>query len=118
MNLGQIQTQLTICWAVILLVIFFVVVRNNRGHWTTSVVIRHLSFNVFVFLGILWLLHEDQMTRLIFGKEVFKGSPEEFFAGVIILGGILGCFAAAAVALGKNRKTEFGLYLNMFKRHK
>ena len=115
MELERIQFPLAVFWGVAFLAISLWFLWKNPSHLRPSFVFRHTIFNLFLYVGCLWLLYEDRITTLIFGKEIHKGSPEEFPAGLVILGGVIFCFFIAVMALGKNRKAEFKLYLQTFK---
>jgi hypothetical protein len=112
--LKQIQFPLAVFWGIATLVIFLWLLWKYRINATASFIVRHLVFNLFVYLGVLWFLYEEQITTLIFGHVVHKHSPEEFPAGLVILGGVIFWFAIGVLILGRNRKAEFGRYVGMF----
>jgi len=108
------QLPLAVFEGIIFLVVFLWLLWKHRTHVTVSFVIRHLVFNLFLYLGVLWFLYQEPITTLIFGHVVYKHSPEEFPAVLVILGGVIFWFAIAVLILGKNRGAEFGRYVEMF----
>jgi hypothetical protein len=118
MELGRIQFLMAVFWGVAFLAICLWFLWKNPSRLKPSFVVRHVTFNLFLYAGCLCLLYEDKITTFVFGKVVHKGSPEEFPAGLLVLGGIICCFFIAVMALGKNRKAEFKLYLQAFKLNK
>jgi len=59
-------------------------------------------------------LHGDAIVRLVFGREICKGEPKETAAVLVRLGPCLLSFAAAALALGKDRARQSKLYGETF----
>jgi hypothetical protein len=112
--LKQIQFPLAVFWGIAFLVVFLWLLLKHRTCLTASFVVRHLVFNLFLYLGVLSFIYEEQITTLIFGHVVYKHSPEEFPAGLVILGGVIFWFAIGVLILGKNRKAEFGRYVELF----
>src|SRR5437016_609584 len=112
--LKQIQFPLALFLGIAFVAVFLGLFWKHRICLTASFVVRHLAFNLFLYLGVFWFLYEEQVTTLIFGHVVYKHSPEEFPAGLVILGGVIFWFAIGVVVLGKNRKAEFGRYVEMF----
>lgn len=113
-DLEQIQFPLAVFWGIAFLLVFVWLLWKERTCLTASIVIRHLTFNLSMYFGVLWLLYEEQIATLIFGHTVFKGSPEELPAICLMFGGVIFWFAVAALILGKNRKVEFGRYVKAF----
>ncbi len=101
-------------WGIVSTTIYLWFLWKHRACLTASFIIRHFVFNLFVYSGALWFIYEEPITTFIFGHVVYKHSPEEFSAGLVILGGVIFWFAIAALALGKKRKAEFNRYLEIF----
>jgi hypothetical protein len=59
-------------------------------------------------------VHGDTIVRWVFGREIYKGEPKETAAVAVRLGAPLVSFAAAAIALGKDRVRQFKLYGDTF----
>jgi hypothetical protein len=118
MELERIQFPLAMFWGVAFLAVCLWFLWKNQSQIKPAFVLRHVIFNLFLYAGCLWLVYQDKITTMIFGKVIHKGSPEEFPAGLVILGGMVFCFFIATMALGKNRKAEFKLYLQTFKLNK
>ena len=112
--LGQIQFPLAVFLGVTLLAIFLWFLWKHRTFLTALFVIRHLAFNGFLYLGALWFIYEEPITTLIFGHVVYKHSPEDFSAGLVILGGVILWFTIGVLFLGKNRRVEFKRYIEAF----
>jgi len=112
--LEQIQFPLAVFWGIAFLALFLWFLWKHRTLVTVSLVIRHLAFILFTYLGLLWFLYEEQITTVIFGHVIYKHSSEETPAVLVILGGVIFWFAIGVLILGKNRKVEFGRYLEMF----
>jgi glucan phosphoethanolaminetransferase (alkaline phosphatase superfamily) len=113
--LTQIQFPLAVFWGVVFLALFLWFLWKHRIRLAVSFVVRHLAFILCVYFGVLWFLYEEQITTLIFGHVVYKHSPEEFPAGLVILGGVIFWFFIAILLLGKNRRVELGRYVEAFK---
>ena len=112
--LEKIQFPLAAFFGFEFLAIFLWFLWKQRAYLTAPFVIRHLAFNVFLYLGVLWFIYEEPITTLIFGHVVYKHSPEETPAVLVILGGVIFWFAIGVLALGRNRKAEFGRYAEVF----
>jgi hypothetical protein len=114
MTLSQLQVPATILCAVVVAVAFSWFLWRNRRSLTRPRILRHLLFNLFLYAGVLWFIYEDRITAVIFGKAVYKGSPEELPAGLVVLGGVVFWFFIGALSLGRNRSAEFRGYLQAF----
>jgi len=108
------MNALDLVWAAVFLLLgswFFV---RNRKQLSGGDVLRHVIFIVLVWAGCEALLHGDVVVRCVFGREIYKGEPKETAAVAVRLGACLLCFAAAAIALGKDRVRGFKLYGETF----
>lgn len=112
--LKQIQFPLAVTWGIVFLALFLWFLWKQRVRLTASFVLRHLAFLLCIYLGVFWFIYEEQVTTLIFGHVVNKGSPLELPAGLLILGGTIVWFAVGVLLLGKNRKVEFERYVEVF----
>jgi hypothetical protein len=112
--LKQIQFPLAVAWGIAFLALFLWFLWKHRVSLTASFVIRHLAFLLCIYLGVLWFLYEEQVTTLVFGHTIYKGSPQELPAGLVILGGTILWFAIGVLLLGKNRRAEFERYVEAF----
>ena len=112
--LKQIQFPLAVTWGIAFLALFLWFLWKHRVCLTASFVIRHLVFILCLYLGVLWFIYEEQVTTLVFGHAVYKGSPQELPAGLVMLGGTVVWFAIGVLLLGKNRRTEFERYVEAF----
>lgn len=110
------QTQLlsAVCWGIAFLAVLLWFLWKQRSCLTVSFVLRHVAFLLCVYLGMLWLLFEAQIIPFVFGHVVYKRSPEETPAVLVILGGVIFWFAAGVLLLGKNRRGEFPRYVDTF----
>ena len=91
---------------------------RNRRALNGPAIARHIIFIGFVWAGCIAIFHGDAIVRWEFGRDVHKGDPEEAAAGLVPLGACLLSFAAAAIALGKERVRQFKLYGETFPLHK
>ena len=91
--LEHIQFPLAVFWGIAFLALFLWFLWKYRALVTVSLVVRHLAFILFTYLGLLWFLYEEQITTVIFGHVVYKHSPEETPAVLVILGGVIFWFA-------------------------
>jgi hypothetical protein len=114
MNRAKLGHMDAVFWGVILIALFVWFLRTHRARFATSFVVRHLGFFLCVYFGMLWISYEEQITTLIFGHVVYKDSPQEFPAVLVILGGVIFWFAIAVLILGKNRRLEFERYVEAF----
>ena len=112
--LKQIQMPLAVCWGIAFLALLLWFLWKQRMCVTASFVLRHLAFLLCVYLGVLWFLYEEQITTLVFGHVVYKHSPQETPAVLIILGGVIFWFAVGVLLLGRNRRAEFQRYVEAF----
>ena len=87
---------------------------RNRSVLKPAAVVRHVLFMVLVWAGCIAFLHGDTIVRLVFGREIYKGEEKETAAVLVRLGTCLLLFAAAAIALGKDRVQQFRLYGETF----
>src|SRR5690242_14386613 len=111
---GRDQLYLTIFWGAVFLALFLWFLWKHRLRLGTPFVARHAGFFLSVYFGCLWLLYEEQITTLIFGHVVYKHSPEQTPAILVVLGGVIFWFAISVIILGKNRRLEFERYVEAF----
>lgn len=90
---------------------FFV---HNQSQLNRAAMARHIVFIGLVWAGCMAFLHGDTIVRLVFGREIYKGDSMETAAVLVRLGSCLLSFAAAAVALGKDRVRQLKLYGETF----
>jgi uncharacterized protein with PQ loop repeat len=117
MNFPHEMDSLAIIWGVVFLAFSLWFLKRNRSALSCSAIIRHFVFVAIVFAGCLWLLYGGWIANLMFGRVIHKGQPEETWAVLIRLGGVILFFALAAISLGNNRVQFFKRYLNSFKKH-
>ena len=116
MNFPHEMDSLAILWGVVFLAFSIWFLKRNRGALCRSAIIRHFIFVALIFAGCLWFLYGEWIANLMFGKVIYKGQPEETWAVLIRLGGVIPFFAIAAISLGKNRVQFVRRYLNSFKK--
>lgn len=87
---------------------------RNRRELNRWAIARHIIFITLVFAGSLSFMNGGVIVRWVFGREIYKGDPKEFLAGLVFLGAPLLFFALAAIALGKDRVRHFKLYAKTF----
>ncbi|MEY2428956.1 MAG: hypothetical protein QOJ40_1841 [Verrucomicrobiota bacterium] len=113
-TLTQIQFPLAVIYGIASLACFLWFLRKHRIRLAASFVIRHLAFILCLYLGVLWFLYEEQIITFVFGHVVYKHSPEEMPAVLVILGGVVFWLVVAVVLLGRNRRAEFARYAEAF----
>lgn len=87
---------------------------RNRRELSGPVIVRHVIFIASIYVGCLAFLHGEVIVRWVYGREIYKGDPQEFIAGSLPLVACLLCFGVGVIALGKNRVREFRLYAKAF----
>ena len=112
--LKDIQFPLAVFWGFVFLVVLLRLLWKHKSCCSVAFVVRHLAFILCVYFGMLWFLYQEQITTLVFGHVVYKHSPEETPAVVVVLGGVILWFAMAVLLLGKNRGVEFRRYVEAF----
>src|SRR3954451_18694870 len=112
--LKDIQLPLAVFWGIASIAVLLRLLWKHRSCCSASLIIRHLAFISCLYLGLLWFLYQDQITKLVFGHVVYKHSAEETPAVLVVLGGVILWFAIAVLLLGKNRVVEFRRYVEAF----
>lgn len=110
----QTQVLLAVGWGIAFLAVLLWFFWKQRSSLAISFVLRHVAFLLCIYLGMLWLLFEEQIIPFVFGHVVYKHSPQETPAVLVTLGGVIFWFTLGVLLLGKNRRAEFFRYVEAF----